>query len=282
MTTISLICTHCGASFNKSEKEHKRRLNLGKTEFFCSQKCSSTHRYPAVKATFAAARNDPANIAKLVARNQARKADPFNKFLHRAKKHGQFIAVTADDLRRVWHHQKGKCAYTGVVMTVERDPENPLIMASLDRIRSDVGYVIGNVQFVCYGINLAKNNATDTQFRRFMESFGAKPEPERRWRSNSIGVAHKRDEETGLTRDYTLEEKEEWKRQNPQSCTPRKPEPAFIVKLVYEDRTLTLGFGQPISIDVDVDQTTNALTDTAAKPSPPPNPNAETEVSTAG
>ncbi len=220
---VTLNCTCCGEVFQKAKKEHDRRLALGKTEFFCSNKCGSTYRFKNVADKFDAWRKSSTNIERLTIANKNRKADPFKKFLHRAKKHGQFIAVTVDDLRHVWHHQHGKCAYTGVAMTIERDPENPLIMASLDRIRSDMGYVVGNVQFVCYGMNLAKNNVSDRQFRRFMESFGATPQPERRWRSNSIGVVHKLDE-NGMPRNWTPEEIEEWKKQNPLSCTPRPTE----------------------------------------------------------
>ena len=49
---------------------------------------------------------------------------------------------------------------------------------SLDRIDSAKGYVKGNVQFVCLGINYAKNRWSDTEMKLFIERIrtnGPKP-----------------------------------------------------------------------------------------------------------
>ena len=42
--------------------------------------------------------------------------------------------------------------------------------ASLDRIDSAIGYMKGNVQFVCYSINTAKNDFDEIEFIQFVES----------------------------------------------------------------------------------------------------------------
>jgi len=55
-----------------------------------------------------------------------------------------------------------------------------LTSASLDRIDSSKGYIQGNVQFVAYGINLAKNNFSDADVISFLDSIHTS-----RFKSNS-------------------------------------------------------------------------------------------------
>lgn len=51
--------------------------------------------------------------------------------------------------------------------------------ASLDRIDSSKGYIKGNVEFVCYAINLAKNSFTRDEMKEFLkevvEPIGVEP-----------------------------------------------------------------------------------------------------------
>ena len=55
-----------------------------------------------------------------------------------------------------------------------------LIRASLDRIDSSKGYIDGNVEFVCYGINLAKNNFSKSEMLNFINSI--------RYDGNTLGI----------------------------------------------------------------------------------------------
>jgi len=41
---------------------------------------------------------------------------------------------------------------------------HPLLQASLDRIDSSIGYIEGNVEFVCLFINLSKNSFSRQEF----------------------------------------------------------------------------------------------------------------------
>ena len=52
---------------------------------------------------------------------------------------------------------------TGVPLDIEQTGENPLFYPSIDRIDNDLGYVMGNVQLVCRGVNYLKNRWTDEQ-----------------------------------------------------------------------------------------------------------------------
>ena len=59
--------------------------------------------------------------------------------------------------------QNQACAMSGVAMDVEQTAGNPLFYPSLDRISNDFGYIKGNVQLVCRGVNYLKNRWTDEQ-----------------------------------------------------------------------------------------------------------------------
>lgn len=42
--------------------------------------------------------------------------------------------------------------------------------ASVDRIDSDLGYIEGNVQFVCYAVNLMRSNWNMNVFKSFIKA----------------------------------------------------------------------------------------------------------------
>jgi hypothetical protein len=70
--------------------------------------------------------------------------------------------LTLQDLKEQWEHQGGICPYTGWKMitpknTKERRVRSPAV-ASVDRIDSTKGYVKGNIEFVCYMAQCAKNS----------------------------------------------------------------------------------------------------------------------------
>lgn len=65
-------------------------------------------------------------------------------------------------LKQLWESQRGICPYTGLKMIFpthwkEMTRVHSLEKVSLDRIDSSRGYVKGNVEFVCLGVNYAKN-----------------------------------------------------------------------------------------------------------------------------
>lgn len=84
--------------------------------------------------------------------------------LHHRK---QEVSVTPSLLKEIWEKQSGICALSGQVMKNPWD-ENVIrrdqAKASLDRIDSSKGYVLGNIQFVMYGVNRAKSNLKQQDF----------------------------------------------------------------------------------------------------------------------
>jgi hypothetical protein len=65
--------------------------------------------------------------------------------------------------------QSGKCVYTGEdielpVNVRQLRGENNENIASLDRINNDLGYVEGNLQWVCKRVNYMKHTMQDDYF----------------------------------------------------------------------------------------------------------------------
>jgi hypothetical protein len=72
--------------------------------------------------------------------------------------------VSLDALETLWFAQQGKCALTGWPMTMELGNGVVQTNCSIDRIDSDKGYVVGNVQLVCRIANIAKSSLTTSDF----------------------------------------------------------------------------------------------------------------------
>jgi hypothetical protein len=67
-------------------------------------------------------------------------------------------------LWELYEKQCGKCAITGIPIEFEKDKPNAPHEASLDRIDSSMGYVIGNVQWVHRDVNFMKSDFTMEYF----------------------------------------------------------------------------------------------------------------------
>lgn len=74
--------------------------------------------------------------------------------------------LTEEYLYELFKNQQGKCALLGYNMKIER--KHPLSL-SLDQIEPSKGYVIGNVQWVCWISNRAKGDMTQDDFYRMCE-----------------------------------------------------------------------------------------------------------------
>jgi hypothetical protein len=72
--------------------------------------------------------------------------------------------ISLDALELLWAIQGGKCALTGWDMTMELGQGMVQTNCSIDRIDSNIGYEVGNVQLVCCAANVAKSNMTQSDF----------------------------------------------------------------------------------------------------------------------
>ena len=80
---------------------------------------------------------------------------------HNAKKRELEFSISYEELCNIYDNQLGLCAMTRVPMTYKRRCGHVDTNISTDRVDSSRGYVSGNVQFVCYVINLMKHNFTN-------------------------------------------------------------------------------------------------------------------------
>lgn len=67
--------------------------------------------------------------------------------------------------------QKSKCAVLGVPIRLGRVDDNFGIyeLASIDRINNSIGYVKGNIRFVCLGINYMRNRRSDDEMHILLD-----------------------------------------------------------------------------------------------------------------
>ena len=97
-----------------------------------------------------------------------------NKARSRSKQKGYITDLTIEYLKEIWDKQNGTCPYTKIQMELGRtsgdeDIKKTPIKASLDRIDPNIGYVRGNVEFVCYCINVMKNDFTKQEMIDFIK-----------------------------------------------------------------------------------------------------------------
>lgn len=78
--------------------------------------------------------------------------------------------VTKEFLKELYQRQEGKCAISGIELTyIRRTRKKILTNISLDRLDSSKPYSKDNVQLVCVGINLMKNNVDNEVFLKFFK-----------------------------------------------------------------------------------------------------------------
>lgn len=73
------------------------------------------------------------------------------------KAEGRQCDLKVEDVIKQFALQDGKCAISGVSMTLP-DKGRCIFDASIDRIDNSIGHVKGNIQLVCQGINFARNS----------------------------------------------------------------------------------------------------------------------------
>ena len=77
----------------------------------------------------------------------------------KAKKYD--FSITLNDLFELWEKQNGLCSYTNWPMsTITHDP----YLVSIDRINSDKGYILSNIQLTCWQVNRAKSFMSNSDF----------------------------------------------------------------------------------------------------------------------
>lgn len=148
MTITKIVCKSCGNEVEKPLGEVNRQRKNGKTNFYCNNVCSGKAGRPTDE--FSPFRAILTSIKKT------------------AKSRSKEINLTLNDLKQLWDAQNGKCAYTKKQMILSGKEKHIPESASLDRIDSEKGYVLGNIEFVCLFINYGKNGFSKNQIKNFL------------------------------------------------------------------------------------------------------------------
>jgi hypothetical protein len=166
-----LKCDTCNKEFKKRKAEYNRRIRVKPdTKFFCSRTCT-------VKYKNKVSPSDAKHLNGYV--RQSDEHSPFRYFVRKARNRKHDYDIDVAYLKELWEEQGGICPISGVKMKLyknsvewSKDKGNPY-KPSLDRIDSSIGYVKGNVQFVCYIANMAKQSWLDETLIEFCKFVAA-------------------------------------------------------------------------------------------------------------
>lgn len=143
MNSIVIMCEHCGSSKSILKTNYNKKIKDG-TRFYCSNKCSAL--------------------------DNKKYSSPFNYYVHSCnKRYKQSFNLTNEYLEGLWKKQDGCCNISNIKLELPLGArgfktKKPFNGASLDRIDSNKGYIEGNVQFICMGLNYMKNNWPEEYF----------------------------------------------------------------------------------------------------------------------
>jgi hypothetical protein len=88
----------------------------------------------------------------------------YNIIKGRARKMGFDFEVTPEYLGKLLNDQNSLCILSGLPLDFHSNHKNYSGTASLDRIDSSKGYLVGNVQWVHRSINYMKGSLSDDDF----------------------------------------------------------------------------------------------------------------------
>jgi hypothetical protein len=167
---MELACAICGKRFNRKPSEVKRCLERGLNNVYCSAKCCG-------KGVIGNIPKEKRGDARFLRPGNRKDAlSPFRWHLKNCRKSKKDLNLTLEDLKEQWDKQSGKCPYTGwrlkIMDTTSHKDSLPLTpdRASLDRIDSSKGYIKGNIQFVSFMAQMAKNRFAPDDVIKFCEA----------------------------------------------------------------------------------------------------------------
>ena len=166
----TFICEHCGKEAEKASSELKRNKELGR-KCFCSRSCAASYNN-SHSSSRTLSESQKSHLSK-ISSNRRDEFTPFRYTLRCVKRRDKEINITLDYLKEVWEKQHGICPYSGISLILPEDGNlnsiNFTQRASLDRIDSSKGYIIGNIQFVSTPINLMKQEMSDLETKIFLK-----------------------------------------------------------------------------------------------------------------
>lgn len=173
---VILRCDECGRRFYRNVSLQNAAIKAGNKAAFCGRVCSGRNR---LKVSYKPRRLWKKTGAKVTC------LSAYREMVHRCSQRKKWpIDIDTEYLHGLWKAQKGKCALSGLPMLplpVKRSKSykhgpRSAFKASLDRIDSKIGYLKGNVQWVCTIANLAKADFSEQDLLLFCRAVAEKNE----------------------------------------------------------------------------------------------------------
>lgn len=173
LKTIELTCNNCSNSFQKELKEYTRQTKHGKTNFFCSRRCTGLHNI----ANFSEESHTSEFLDKIrlppgqprgSVEKYSKEERPFYNLLRKTQRRCyKENNLDVQYIKELWEKQSGRCAISNIPLNLKGTDYNT--NASIDRICSDFGYLKGNIQIVSTAINLAKCASSNESALKLMK-----------------------------------------------------------------------------------------------------------------
>ena len=169
---ITVICDYCGKEFQKPISEYNRNLKLGRHNYCSRHCCGCAIINNNIPKDYINSDKNKEHI-KSFCNNRKDEYTPFRYTYNCIKRRYKNVDLSLKYLKELWELQNGKCIYTHIPLVLTTYSKLKIIdvryRASLDRIDSSKGYVIGNVQFVSTPINFMKNTMSDKDTKEFLK-----------------------------------------------------------------------------------------------------------------
>ena len=163
--TIMKNCKKCSTEFPVAVKEYNRQTKKGRLDdmWFCSKSC---HRSWNNANNYVMTENKLNHLKKM--RGRVKKGK-YTQHLNNARNRKYDFDLDEKYLQYLWDDQEGLCALTNKPLLLREGQKGELTpyTASVDRIDNTKGYIKGNVQWVCYSANLAKQRFSDEEIKEF-------------------------------------------------------------------------------------------------------------------
>lgn len=168
------ICIECHSKYNKEYRQNNKDKiknnmkeyweNKGKELGISPQEA----RWQSIRKTI---QSSPESFLKQLASHCRKQSNLKKKSQNGGNHTNSPIDVCGIDynyLKNLWDINNGSCAITRLPMTYEYGQPHTI---SVDRIDSDKGYIIGNVQLICQFVNLGKNKFSQDQIKEFFDLY---------------------------------------------------------------------------------------------------------------
>lgn len=171
MKTLTRICP-CGEKFTRKKYEIERVEKRGGTPY-CSRSCTASFINIGRPTTLAMSEAAKQNVKKASETHKISYPglSRLLNYCRRRKDKGE-CDLTKEYLIQLWEQQGGKCTYIGNQLVLPNSKgikEDPRMLASIDRIDPNIGYIQGNVQFISACMNYMKHQMSHEETLEYLD-----------------------------------------------------------------------------------------------------------------